>query len=267
MKKLITTNNGGFKLYNNDFRWMESGINDSLQAIVNSFVPADTVCILNGCERTTDGTHVFISEGFISNNGEVFRVPSHSILIVPGVEIWTTETVYNPEGLKTFDGTGLSHDTYQEVLFKVSISSAPPSGSVLFSETKTLMNFVSDSLPRDTWKNVASVVIPSGFPFTGSYSIQCYRDLDGFVHIRGKFPTEEDSGSGVVNILVGTLPVGYRPQIGFSAVLTNIKNNTTGELGNAFLDISTTGEIRIKSLFTGIQGLFDYGQIVPFKSS
>lgn len=267
MKKFLTEYTGGHPILLDDWRWLSAGISDSLVSTINAIVPLNVVTILTGCERTEDVTHVHFSAGFVSFSGEIHRVPAHSVLISTGIEHWQAITVFDPSGLKNFAEPGVSHDVYQEVIFKVEINAIPPVDATVFAETKKYVDYVTESIVKDTWKNVTSITIPPSGTFPGYYSINCYRDLDGFVHLRGKFPTPDDSGFGVVDILVGTLPLNYRPIIEFSCVVFNIQNSSTGELGSVFLTVQTNGQIKIKSLFTGFSGVFDYGQVPPFKAT
>ena len=107
MNKLITTNNGGFPLKLDDFRFIDEANRTSLKAIMSAFgVDNMTVILLSGCTRSVATGTVTISEGYISIGGEICYVPSHSYSAPTSSqkEYWVINTAFDNAGLKSFQG-------------------------------------------------------------------------------------------------------------------------------------------------------------------
>jgi len=264
MKRLLTNPDGGFPLTLSDFRWITAGLFESTLGIVSTVCNPENVVILSGCERSIVGTTVTVTAGWITIGGEVFRVNEHTFENATSLqEFWSFDELFDPEGLKVY-ANSVSHDTYSEKVYKV-VTGAPPVDATEYSLTKTYNQLVTSNLVRDTWHLFKQKTFSSGSAFGAvTFELYCKHDIDGFVHIQGDMGFE-DEGSGAVNVLVGTLPVGYRPTTKREVVLSTQINNVTGEIGNAFLEIATNGEIRIKSLFVGFAVKLDFSSIQPFQ--
>lgn len=266
MKRLLTNPNGGFPLKLSDFRWLSGGLFENTQAVVSTICPAADVVILSGCDRSVVGTTVSITAGWVTYNGEVFRVAAHSFTNATSAqEYWDTVQLFDPEGSKIY-ANSITHDTYEEVVYKV-VTGVPPVGTTEFVNTKKYVDLVTENLVRDSWHNFKSQAWPVG-SFFGSvtFNLFCLCDLNGFVHLQGDFGFE-DIGSGAMNELIATLPVGFRPTVRKEYVLWNIQNNITGELGSLLIEILTNGEIRARSSIFGYAGIFDFSQIPPFMAA
>lgn len=264
MKKFLTQYTGGQPFNLADIRWLTSGLFDNTLAFLSTIVPANEVVILSGCDRSVAGTTVSITSGWIAHNGEVFRVAAHSFSIASGTgeEYWATQTLFDPTGLKSY-ASGASYDTYQEIVYRV-VYLTPPVSSTVYSQTKRFVDLVTSSLVKDTWQEFKSQTWSAGSAFgVATFKLYCMKDLNGFVHIQGDFGFE-DPGSGAVDILVGTLPVGYRPTTNRERLLSSQIDNLTGEIGYLSLTIATNGEIRIKSAFIGYADVIDFSQMQPF---
>lgn len=263
MKTFLTTFTGGEPRNLADIRWWNQGLFENTLAILSSVCPVDTVVILSGCERTVAGSIVSISAGWVQKNGEIFRCAAHSFTLVAGTEYWSFNTLFDPVGLKAYNTLGVTHDTYQEVVYKVVIGT-PPVGSTVYSATPTLMELITNSIVKDAWQVFKTQTFGIGtmFPST-TFQLSCMYDLNGFVHIQGEFGIE-DPGNGAVDFLFATLPVGYRPISKREYLLSNISNAGTGEIGNIYIHILPNGEIRLKAANIGFAGIIDFAQIVPF---
>lgn len=265
MKRLLTNPNGGFPLKLSDFRWLSGGLFENTLATLSSLCPTADVVILSGCDRSVVGTTVSIAAGWVTYGGEVFRVAAHSFInSTAAQEYWDPVQLFDPEGSKIY-ANSITHDTYEEIVYKV-VTGVPPIGTTEYVNTKKYVDLLTENLVLDTWVSFHTVTFgPSTF-FPGTYDLYHLRDLNGFVHIQGTLAFE-DIGSGAMNVLIATLPVGFRPTVRKEYVLWNIKNNVSGELGSLLIEILTNGEIRARSSIFGYAGIFDFSQIPPFMAA
>lgn len=254
MKTFITAHTGGEPIVLDDLRWLTEGLTDSYQSMIKSIIPDDVVTILYGCERTDDGTHINITAGFISFSGEIYRVPAHSVLIVSGDEYWKFEEVYDPNGLKAYAAPGVSHDTYQEVLWTVGIADPPPGGAVLYAESKSIFDFIKIGIGLGVNTPWAEIV---GAPYDVPYNetAKYMRDRNGFVHFKGAIVKTTAVSPG---FLIGTLPPGFRPD---SSLVFAIP--TYGFAHSTFIGIDTDGKITTAS---DLEGAVFMSSIPPFKT-
>ena len=122
MKKLITTNEGGFPLVLDDLRWMTSGIYESLKAVCRALIPTgETGLILEGCELIDNGNNNYVlSEGYVyfktSTYEEICRVDAQQLTLISP---YTTPAlmpypITDSAGAKVFYN-GTTYNTYQEI--------------------------------------------------------------------------------------------------------------------------------------------------------
>lgn len=266
MNLLKTTDNGGFPLTLNDFRWIDQGYREAFKAMMSGYgVDDSTAVIISGCERTVASGTVTIAAGFISIGGEICLVPSHTYPepTIGQVEYWDLFNTFDVTGLKVFQST-LDYDTYQVRVGKITVASSLPAGYTAYSNTKNIFQITRVKINTDSWHTLANIVVGSGGLIPGTYLSQFKKDSAEFVHITGLVYTE-DLGVGAVDYLIGTLPVGYRPANQLRFVIGTEGHPTTGIVSFATIVIDTDGEVRVKTLDTGPAFILDMCQITPFE--
>ena len=263
MNLLKTTDNGGFPLMLNDFRWIDQGYREAFKAMMSGYgVDDSTAVIISGCERTVASGTVTIAAGFISIGGEICLVPSHTYPepTIGQVEYWDLFNTFDPNGLKVFQST-LDYDTYQVRVGKITVASALPAGYTTYSDTKNIFQITRVKINTDSWHNM----LTDTDDFLNEYAIDFKKDSSEFVHFRG-FKFYEDPTPGAVNELIGTLPVGYRPEVKKEFVICSKTDSpTSGEINFVTGVIETNGEVRIKSIQSAPGYVLDFSQITPFE--
>lgn len=263
MKTLNPNFLGGFRIRSNDWIFVQSGISEAIAAPLKSF--SEDIFILSGCERSVTGGTVTISAGYVSYNGEVCEVPAHTYAEPVGAEVehWEKYVVYDPAGTKVFQNL-TTHETYEVYRARVVKASSLPGGAQEYSDTLTYHQLITDSIVRDTWHIFdTQTVPPSGF-FPGTYNLSYYKDIDGFIHLKGQQYFEDLSGA--IDEAFATLPVGARPPSTVWFTVCGIKNTSTGEIGVNMGTIGTDGVMKMKTMDMGAACLLDYGQIPPFQA-
>ncbi|MBI1837797.1 MAG: hypothetical protein HYR91_11100 [Flavobacteriia bacterium] len=255
MNKLITTANGGFDTFLNDIRFWDEAIRDSFKGLTSPFFQNSyDVRILSGCVRTISGSIVTISQGYVIYGGEICFVPSHSYTLTTGYfELWDLESYFDPAGSKIFKDL-TSHETYQIRIAKVFPSAGLTDGNQEYSVTERYF---------DSFQNFLSIIDPE-FPSFGTYNLAVMKDLNGFVHIKGKMRTT-DIGVGMVNHTLGTLPMKYRPSVELERSVSWLFNSSTGEVRTSLVKIKTNGQLVLVAHNGNYSDVLDYGQITPFQ--
>lgn len=251
MNYFNTADNGGLPLKNNDFRFFQDAIKDAFKAIYShTGVTGMQAMVISGCGRTVTGGTVSIDAGYIVIGGEICYVAAQSYTapISGQVEFWTIHTGADSTGNKAFQN-GISHDTYQVRTGLVSVASSVPAGSTSYA----------DSL-KMTWQNLVTQTVDGT-----NYTIDRIMDFNNRVQLRGNW--YRDDPGGLNNVLVGTLPVGFRPaqQITF---MLQAASTSSALFARALFTIDANGEIRFRTCesdFTPV--VFDFGQIPPFSVS
>lgn len=260
MNLFKTTDNGGLPLTLNDFRWIDEGYREAFKAMMSGYgVDDSTAVIISGCERTVVSGTVTIAAGFISIGGEICLVPSHTYPepTIGQVEYWDLFNTFDVTGLKVFQST-LDYDTYQVRVGKITVASSLPAGYTTYSDTKDIFQITRVKINTDSWHNLFDTT--NGID---TWSVEFKKDSSEFVHLRG-FRYEEDPTGGLVDLLVGTLPVGYRPSVEKEFVLGQ-KAGSGGDVNNITGVILTNGEIRFRSVEPAASYLIDFSQITPFE--
>lgn len=266
MKYLDASNTGGQPVFLDDLDWELLGIKEAFKGLVSSFVPTGGIVILYGCSRSVSGSTVTISAGYALFNGEVCRVPAHTFADGSTVEFWVETIVFDPSGTVNFNTPGVTHDLYAERILTVQGGATLPVGTTEYAATKTLSQYVHLSMPFDSWHLFRTHTEGAASSAPGTYQLYAKKDLSGFVHLRGTMYFE-DIGSGAVNELAGTLPVGLRPAVNQTFAISTISNNITGEVSTSTLVIQTNGEIYLKAVSMGFAFVLDFGQITPFSTT
>jgi hypothetical protein len=244
MNNLKTTYNGGFDLKLDDFRWIHSGVLSGFKGLMSTFgVDDQNTIILSGCERSLVSSTVSITEGYVSIGGEVCYVAAHSYPepAVGEYEYWVINVTFDPTGLKSFEDSS-SHETYEIRVGKIAVSNVVPAGHTVYSDAKTLAECIRIAVNNKNWISFSS---PNSDDFYGpgatpSSAVRRYfKDIDGFVHLRGEFYLDDISVA--TNTTIGNLPVGFRP---FYETVYSITMYSTVSASSFFkLKIQTNGDV------------------------
>lgn len=242
MNKLKTDITGGFPIKLDDFRWTDNAYRSAFTGMISGFGITDNeAVILSGCDRSLTGGTVTISEGYVSIGGEICYVPEHSYTEPTGgdVEYWDIDVSYDTAGLKMFQST-VSHDTYEQRIGKIIVASSTPAGYTEYNLAKDIFEIIRIKINTGVWNVFTNQVIPGVGTFTTKYK----KLPTEFVHFSGIF-YYEDPGIGSIDLLIGTLPVGYRPVAEKRFMVST--GNSAGTVYISILTIGTNGEMRIKS--------------------
>lgn len=265
MNNFKTTDNGGLPFVLDDFRWIDAGYREAFKGIMSAYGVADsTAVIISGCARTVASGTVTIAEGFVSLGGEICYVPLHTYAEPSGgqVEYFDLIVTYDPLGNKPFQST-VNYNTYEKRACKITVASSVPAGYTSYADAKNVFQLIRSGINYTTWQTLSTQVLPSaGVP--GTYITTFKRDNSEFVHLSGTYYIE-DAGTGAINVLVATLPIGYRPAQNKIFMIANQANSTTGEVSFATVSIATNGEVRIKSVRDYIH-IIEFSQIAPFEA-
>lgn len=265
MNNFKTNYDGGLPLVLDDFRWMHSITTEAFKSVLSSFGITDQqTFIFSGCQRSVAGGIVTITEGYVSIGGEPCHVLEHSYPEPTGgdVEFWVIDTSYDASGAKVFQNTTLN-ETYEIRKGKISVGASVPPGNTSYSNTNTIHELIHSNLPLDTWHQLTTQTISPPVLLDGSYAVEYRKDLSGFIHFSGQYHTGEDPGSGIVDVLIATLPAGYRPAVNKLYPISTINASSAG---SNMIQIGSNGEVRIKVLDADYVNLFDFSQITPFEA-
>lgn len=226
MNKLITTNNGGFSLVLDDFRFEQQAVRDAYYGLLSAFgVAASDSFIISGC-TLSGGSY---QPGYISLFGEVLKFDGQANIAVPVGEtlVWDVSITYDSAGDKVFEN-GSTVQTYQvRKAYITSVPNANAANYLTVGGATTLENKIISMLAGEDW-----IEVPSS---TAKYR----KDRLGFVHLAGMI--------GYNNITTFTLPVGYRPAINQTFRVFWIDNPTSSYTD---LTISTAGVVTA-AIFNG----------------
>lgn len=230
MKKLKTTDSGGFPLTLDDLRFLHTGTLESLRAICAPLLPTGAgSMILSGCSLTNMGQNSwYVSPGWVYLNSEgieeICQVDGHYYThdgsggaMQPR---WQPVTnIYDPEGNKVFMN-GQTRQTYQIVKAQIVVTD------------DDALPLASETLPMcGEWITATPL---NGFTLTPTRPLQYRRRLN-VIEFRGAI----DGLSG----LVFNLPVGYRPTSFFEVVLQIMPTESPTCMKK--LNINTTGQVSI----------------------
>jgi hypothetical protein len=258
MNKLITTNNGGFPLVLDDLRFLDEAYRDAFKHIIQGFIPDidvnNSALILKGCERTTVGIFPEIittyNPGIVAINGEICVFDGLIEGIGP-VRSWSLKADLDPSGTKVFKN-GDSNTVYQLRTAELIIDLGSPT-PLNYSLSKRLSTEIANTVKSfsTTWQLLPGSLMQGSF---AEGQVSFMRDALGFVHLRGIW----HSTFLETNQLLGTLPLGFRPQLQRNYRLDAASETITG---NCLVRINTNGEIRVVGTATEEIRL---NQIPPF---
>jgi hypothetical protein len=132
MNRLKTDNIGGVSFEWDDWRFEQNGVREAFLGLVSAWGidPADSF-IISGAQATLNGLNYDISEGFISLNGEIFKVDAHSVVAALGAgafHFFEEVVTFDPAGLEPTKNAG-TVDTYE--IRRAQVVNAVPSGSFM----------------------------------------------------------------------------------------------------------------------------------------
>jgi hypothetical protein len=141
MKKLITQNLGGHLLSLDDFRHMQEGVYESLEAMTKSLLPSGSDrCILFGCILTVAGSDYSLSAGAIFYQGEIYPVDAQTG-VINGVPYWVLSTSYAPFNPVTYNDSA-THNVH--AIRKASLQYG--TGNFLYASTQKLPDLFTSTL-------------------------------------------------------------------------------------------------------------------------
>jgi hypothetical protein len=131
MNNFLTDFTGGMPRALDDLKFMQESYKEAFAGFLSHFgLTAQDSFVLSGCEITDGGANWDVAEGYISLEGEVLKVESHSIIKdALNTFYWTTELTFDPNGLKTFADSS-SNNTYQ-IRKSVVVSALTPPATYL----------------------------------------------------------------------------------------------------------------------------------------
>jgi len=189
MNKLKTDNVGGVSFEWDDWRWEQEAVREAFFGLVSAWgTDPDDSFIISGCGATLNGLNYDIDAGFISLNGEIFKVNAHSVVAALGVgavHFWEQIVTYDPTGLEATKNAG-TVDTYEIRTAVVQNATAPiPSFMPMVAETinqkifnstanfnvfqTVLLNGSSDIVQNDDYSGNGNNIALTQAPLVGSY--------------------------------------------------------------------------------------------------
>jgi len=222
MDKLFTTNTGGFPLKSDDLRFMDASYRDAFKALLKGLLGSYANGVIIGCRVEDDGPVVYVHEGYIAYQDEIWYVPDHTVTIVSGQTMYFyPELTWDAAGSKIFQSTDV-YDTYQVRRMKLNFSASPPGDAMLYDnilfdsdDESSLSHVIMHNL--QTWfllkMPAAWIAVTLLNSWSNSSNVTDYPALkfrkdigDNHVEIRGWVKTDEATSDHVF-----TLPVGSRP--------------------------------------------------------
>lgn len=238
--KFITA--GGWPLELDDLNQVQVGWMDNAIGLGRALSVANEVIQLEGAEINT--TLNTLTEGWVMYNGLAYFVPTQAFgAPAPGhVLYWyIVETSEGGPGDKVFQDSS-SHSTYFTHTMQIASAATVPPDGIPISNTFTFANRMREVLNNQSWILFPSPNDNDAFYGPGNTpdasKRRYFKTLDGFVHMKGQFYIDQTTPT---NLLVGTLPAGYRPphNIDFD-VLSGLASPLTYTVR-----VTTTGEVRI----------------------
>lgn len=200
MKHLETTETGGFPFVLDDLRWMETGINDAINAFIRGFKNNSTQNwqIITGLDY--DGFQV--DDGWIFFNGEMCYCPGISDATLQSGEMlkFQLSEIYDPSGSKIFqNNVNNPIDTYLNrtvEIIKVPLNNVDTYRFDPQSTRNRLKNNIYDTIRSMT--PFPSIVLHQSITnevFNGEYSVISKENMFGDLLLRGKLWFQDIVGS------------------------------------------------------------------------
>lgn len=242
MNKLVTTNDGGFPLKMDDFKWMQDATREALKGLISSYLDSSGVLILSGLEKTNIpfplGSYEY-REGYVFINGEVCYVPglTMSYLVVGADAYLIPVTSFDPAGIRMFKDAS-SHDTYQINTAKIIITANPPANAILLSSINRIEDVVYEWMNNKIIPSseLLNITIPNTGLIPGTYILKGSVDFSKYKRLSGRVYCEDIQ----VGDTIAQLPPDYYPNetlmlgvIGYSgadSVQLRVELNQLGKL-------------------------------------
>jgi hypothetical protein len=204
-----------------DFRFEQAAVREAFYGLLSCWgiQPSDSF-IISGCQITGSLGSQVVAAGFISLNGEIFRVEAHSVPVLTdpsNVNYWDVDVSYDSTGTETTEG-GTTADTYQIRTASVKEGVAPV--NYMPAEAPTLSLIIA----KQTEKLLLSIneVENPWLPLTGVnpafwdvvQPLVYKRTSTGIVVLRGLI--QRIGGSGTPGSIIGVVPAAYKPSAAFA---------------------------------------------------
>ena len=263
MNRLETNVTGGMPYPLETIRFQQSAIEEVIKGLAGHISIPSEVAIITGCVRSTNAGNVTISEGFVILSGEVCYHPEQTYVEPSGqqVEYWQLNEFTPPAGTFVYEN-GQSHDVWRVRQATIIVSDQSPA-LVPFSDSKPSIDYIRQKLNNKTWTLFTN---PDSDAFYGAGQTptsalrRYYKDVDGFVKLRGLYIV--DDVSPAANLTIGNLPIGFRPQ--FDERFTISERINQGSANFYSIQIITNGDVRVINI-SGSH-VINLGQIPTFKS-
>lgn len=235
MNKLKTDINAGIGFEWDDFRFEQAAVREAIYGLVSAFgIDPASSFIISGCQVSgLPGSQTY-APGFISLNGEIYRVPGGAVPVIvnPGDFLyWDVDVTYDPAGFESFEN-GTSGDTYEV-----------RTASVKVGQPAVFMPFSVDTLPL----RIAKLLLPLTPAL--NWSINAYRNIlpvasapvgepsiaAGFVGSSGFIPAykTDDAGNIIINGQMQCI-VGTNPQVLLNLPSTLYPNRPAATVGTVY---------------------------------
>lgn len=239
MKKVVFDN--GFPLVFQPFAELQNAILNGFEGFASGLGN----CILSGCViGPIDGSFYPVSAGWVLLNGEVLRVPAHTIGVPLLGDIRVLyKTNVNPVNYPVAHATSEVKQMLSEDVALIKNATAPGSGEAAYLTTPDfatrLRTLAESKAPTYTVINA----------YTNGYAaidgdvkkIGC-RKIDGRVELSGVITR---SSIGAVNQAAFTLPVGFRPPASIRRVSMAVRGFVSGVQKVVPANILPSGEVFI----------------------
>ena len=222
---------GGQPLKVEDWELMQDQVKKTTAAIILSLMQ-EPACILTGMVFT-DGTTIYVSEGYVFDTDEVYYVPSVSftkdthktLYVIP--DFSTTEN-------RTFHDT-TTHDVYGYRRYKIVYQTTDPGTGYAYNDLSTLLSLLLEYIESSLQTNLINKMSlsfatgNSGATGFNAVSIQGNR-INGYM-LQAAF------NATATNALLCSLPVGLRPSADMVGFFYN------GSVAPGILKIKKNGDV------------------------
>jgi hypothetical protein len=246
MKKLITTNQGGMPLTQDDLGFIQEAYTEAFKGIISSYgIQPNESYKLSGAEVTVAGQVFTCTEGYIVLNGEVLPVFAQVLTVPFGFSArFVLRTVSDPAGLKQFKPPAGAINVYQlryaELEPYVTVfpdTNMPYNAPYIYEKIRDKITSTESA-----WLNVGSTQAPfldANVNAGGSLAPAAFRKSnDGLVMLKGTINVVNGSSCNLFR-----LPVAYRPS-GFRCFV--VSSETDNEI-LAYVVIQSDGYVALRT--------------------
>lgn len=215
MKTLELGQQGGMPFEQDDLDWMQNGLIEAINRIIESMALGETTVILKGVEASANMSSVEISAGLIWREGKILSFGSTTQNPTNTPEL-DTDTTYDAAGNDTFKDS-VDRDTYRQDHAVIAQGGAAMTQQEFIDEVNgwpRLKDYWHETVMED-WNNLTLLGSWTGAGVSFDYSgngpgnPQYRKTHAKRVELRGVI----GHASGATGT-IATLPVGYRPEAG-----------------------------------------------------